>query len=351
MHQTAHHSGGPATGGIATPTRPASTADAEVLSRTSLSVSVEEMPYLLDHCFFAQPEDWPRVEDRWPVVPATTMVQFMMDAAEQAVPGQKAIGVRDAKFSRWLKAAPPQRVDVTVKRVAPNLLSVALGGYARSVVEVGTTYPQPPAQAFVLALEPTRLDCVADDQQQLRQRNRFFDEIPSAEARRLDRGLDRAMAGNHDDRTRQSTAFAPLAQQADAVEIGHPDVEQDHVRALAPACITRRRGGFGDIDVNMTGGYDPTTTPADSPIIKAEEAVYKNHGIDPVMMPRLGGSWPGYVFTNPPLSLGAGHFGLGHGSGAHAPDEYYVIESANPKVASFDDAVMSYVEYLYQLAR
>jgi hypothetical protein len=37
--------------------------------------------------------------------------------------------------------------------------------------------------------------------------------------------------------------------------------------------------------------------------------------------------------------------------GAHAPDEYYVIESANPKVASFDDAVMSYVEYLYQLAR
>jgi len=148
MHQTAHHSSGPATGGTATPTRPASTADAEVLSRTSLSVSVEEMPYLLDHCFFAQPEDWPRVEDRWPVVPATTMVQFMMDAAEQAVPGQRAIGVRDAKFSRWLKAAPPQRVDVTVKRVAPNLLSVALGGYARSVVEVGTHYPQPPAQAW-----------------------------------------------------------------------------------------------------------------------------------------------------------------------------------------------------------
>jgi len=121
--------------------------------------------------------------------------------------------------------------------------------------------------------------------------------------------------------------------------------------ALAALKAHLAKRGFGDIDVNMTGGYDPTTTPADSPIIKAEEAVYKNHGIDPVMMPRLGGSWPGYVFTNPPLSLGAGHFGLGHGSGAHAPDEYYVIESANPKVASFDDAVMSYVEYLYQLAR
>jgi hypothetical protein len=73
--------------------------------------------------------------------------------------------------------------------------------------------------------------------------------------------------------------------------------------------------------------------------------------LDPVILPRLGGSWPGYVFTNPPLSLGASHFGLGHGSGAHAPDEYYVIESSNPKIAGFDDAVMSYVDYLYQVAK
>jgi acetylornithine deacetylase/succinyl-diaminopimelate desuccinylase-like protein len=120
--------------------------------------------------------------------------------------------------------------------------------------------------------------------------------------------------------------------------------------ALAALKAHLAKQGFGDIEVNMTGGYDPTTTPADSPVIKAEEAVYERHGIDPVLLPRLGGSWPGYVFTNPPLSLGAGHFGLGHGSGAHAPDEYYLIESSNPKIAGFDDAVMSYVEYLYQLA-
>jgi acetylornithine deacetylase/succinyl-diaminopimelate desuccinylase-like protein len=121
--------------------------------------------------------------------------------------------------------------------------------------------------------------------------------------------------------------------------------------ALAALKAHLKKHGYGDIDVNMTGGYDPTTTPADSPIIKVEEAVYKDHGIDPVVLPRLGGSWPGYVFTNPPLSLGAGHFGLGHGSGAHAPDEYYLIESANPQIAGFDDAVMSYVEFLYQLAK
>ena len=52
-----------------------------------------------------------------------------------------------------------------------------------------------------------------------------------------------------------------------------------------------------------------------------------------------------------PLKLASGHFGLGHGSGAHAPDEYYVIESANPKMQGYDGAVMSFVEYLYELGK
>ena len=41
---------------------------------------------------------------------------------------------------------------------------------------------------------------------------------------------------------------------------------------------------------------------------------------------------------------------MGHGNGAHAPDEYYVIESANPQVQGIDGAVRSQVEYLYELA-
>src|ERR1700687_89215 len=108
--------------------------------------------------------------------------------------------------------------------------------------------------------------------------------------------------------------------------------------------------GFADIEVRMSGGYDPPSTPPDAALIRAAKAVYKRHGVDPVMMPRLAGSWPGYVFTGDPLRLPAGHFGMGHGSGAHAPDEYYVIESANPKVQGLDGATRSYVEYLYELA-
>jgi hypothetical protein len=42
---------------------------------------------------------------------------------------------------------------------------------------------------------------------------------------------------------------------------------------------------------------------------------------------------------------------MGHGSGAHAPDEYMLIESTNPKVQGYDGAVRSYVDYLYEFAR
>ena len=121
--------------------------------------------------------------------------------------------------------------------------------------------------------------------------------------------------------------------------------------ALAALKAHLANNGFGDIEVNMSGGYDPTSTPADAALVRAEHAVYKRNGIDPIVMPRLAGSWPGYVFTGDPLRLPAGHFGLGHGSGAHAPNEYYVIESSNPQVKGIDDAVLSYVEYLYEVAR
>ena len=128
-----------------------------------------------------------------------------------------------------------------------------------------------------------------------------------------------------------------------------PDMTAAESLAALKAHLAKR--GFGDIEVNMTGGYDPTSTAADASLVKTQVAVYKRSGIDPVVLPRIAGSWPGYVFTGDPLRLAAGHFGLGHGSGAHAPDEYYIIESTNPAVRGMDGAVRSHVEYLYELAR
>ena len=115
-----------------------------------------------------------------------------------------------------------------------------------------------------------------------------------------------------------------------------PDMTFDGAIAALKAHLAKR--GFGDIEVNVSGGYGPTETSADAPLIRAQMAVYKRAGLDPMLWVRNAGSYPGYVFTGEPLKLASGHFGLGHGSGAHAPDEYFVIESTNPKVAGFDGA-------------
>ncbi len=127
-----------------------------------------------------------------------------------------------------------------------------------------------------------------------------------------------------------------------------PDQTVDDCLKKLRAHLDKR--GFQDIEVNMSGGYGPNTTSPDAPLIRAEVATYRKYGLEPLLWPRLGGSWPGYVFTEPPLKLAAGHFGLGHGSGAHAPDEYYLVESTNPKIQGLDGAVRSFVDYLFVLA-
>jgi acetylornithine deacetylase/succinyl-diaminopimelate desuccinylase-like protein len=127
-----------------------------------------------------------------------------------------------------------------------------------------------------------------------------------------------------------------------------PDMTASEALAALKAHLVKQ--GFPEIEVNMTGGYDPNSTRLDARIIQTELKVYRSKGVDPIVLPRSPGSWPGYVFTGDPLHLPAGDFGLGHGEGAHAPDEYYLIESSNPKVLGMDGATRSYVEFLYEMA-
>jgi acetylornithine deacetylase/succinyl-diaminopimelate desuccinylase-like protein len=127
-----------------------------------------------------------------------------------------------------------------------------------------------------------------------------------------------------------------------------PDMTAADTLAKLKAHLAKH--GFSDIEVKMTGGYDPNSTAPDSRLVRAQARIYERAGIKPIMIPRSGGSWPGYVFTGEPLKLAAGHFGLGHGLRAHAPDEYYLIESADPRLHGLDAAVRSHVDYLFELA-
>nr|WP_267924757.1 type I polyketide synthase [Streptomyces liliifuscus] len=112
--------------------------------RTTVHVSPEAMPYLLDHCFFPQRPGWPDVADRWPVVPATTIVHHIMEAAQDAAPGMRAVAVHGARFDQWLTATPAVEVPVTAVPDGPGRLAVSFGPRARAVVELAARYPVAP---------------------------------------------------------------------------------------------------------------------------------------------------------------------------------------------------------------
>ncbi|MDX2277240.1 MAG: M20/M25/M40 family metallo-hydrolase [Hyphomonadaceae bacterium] len=109
--------------------------------------------------------------------------------------------------------------------------------------------------------------------------------------------------------------------------------------------------GFSDVEVNVTGGYDPTETAENSRLVQAQLAVCRSLRIETTLTPRSAGSWPGAVFTAAPVSVPAAGFGLGFGTGAHAPDEYFVIDSSNRHVLGLTDVTLSYIDFLYELAR
>jgi acetylornithine deacetylase/succinyl-diaminopimelate desuccinylase-like protein len=128
-----------------------------------------------------------------------------------------------------------------------------------------------------------------------------------------------------------------------------PNMTKEEAVSKLKAHLAKR--GFGDIEVNVSGGYGPTQTDENSPLIKAEQATLAAAGIPTTMSARSAGSWPGVIFTGPPLRMAAGQFGGGRGGGAHAPNEWLLIESSNPKVLGFDGQAILFADFLYEVAR
>jgi len=108
--------------------------------------------------------------------------------------------------------------------------------------------------------------------------------------------------------------------------------------------------GFSDIEIHQLSGYPPAQTSVETPLVKAAIGVYNKYGFVPTVAPRLAGSAPYYQFTDRlKLPMIAG--GLGHGSGAHGPNEYMVIEpKSGSKIAGLAQVEKSYVDLLYALA-
>lgn len=127
-----------------------------------------------------------------------------------------------------------------------------------------------------------------------------------------------------------------------------PNMTKSEAVSKLQAHLAKR--GFDDVRVTVSGGYGPNETAEDSVLIRAQKRLFDEKGIPYTIRPRNAGSWPGVIFNGPPLNLPASQFGLGRGGGAHAPNEWFLIESSNPKVSGLDEVTMGYIDYLYVIA-
>lgn len=128
-----------------------------------------------------------------------------------------------------------------------------------------------------------------------------------------------------------------------------PAMTKDEAVKKLEAHLAKR--GFDDVQVTISGGYGPNETDEESILIKAQKRLFEQNGIAYSIRPRSAGSWPGVIFNGAPLNLPASQFGLSRGGGAHAPNEWFLIESTDPKVNGLDEATMAYVDYLYLVAQ
>ncbi|GLR48234.1 peptidase M20 [Sphingomonas astaxanthinifaciens DSM 22298] len=128
-----------------------------------------------------------------------------------------------------------------------------------------------------------------------------------------------------------------------------PNMTKDEVVTKLKAHLAKR--GFDDVKVVVSGGYGPNQTDENSAFIQAQKRVFERNKVPFTITPRSAGSWPGVVFNGAPLNLPTGQFGIGRGEGAHAPDEWFIVRSSNPRVAGLDEAALFFVDYLYEVAK
>lgn len=128
-----------------------------------------------------------------------------------------------------------------------------------------------------------------------------------------------------------------------------PDQTPDQAVALIRKHLDA--GGFQDVQVRKLSGYPPAQTSVETPLVQTVISVFNKHGITPSVPPRLAGSAPYYIFTDR-LKLPLVPAGLGHGGGAHAPDEYLVIEpKAGSRVAGLAAMEKFYVDVMHAMAK
>jgi acetylornithine deacetylase/succinyl-diaminopimelate desuccinylase-like protein len=121
------------------------------------------------------------------------------------------------------------------------------------------------------------------------------------------------------------------------------------------------RNGYKDVELKVIGDVPWSKMSYDTDIARAMTQMYDQfnipHGKPSDTPTILGGYWPAYLFSNQevgervaPVSMPIGMGGAGHGGGAHAANEWYVIEGAG-KIYGMAGAEKAQAAIIYNFAK
>ncbi|MET0235087.1 MAG: beta-ketoacyl synthase N-terminal-like domain-containing protein [Kibdelosporangium sp.] len=102
--------------------------------------SLRAMPELVDHSIFPQADGWPDLSDGFPIVPITGLVELIMEAARELVPGEAVCAVESVRAMRWLAVEPATEVRITAT-LTGDRVRVRVGDYAEGTVVFGHSVP------------------------------------------------------------------------------------------------------------------------------------------------------------------------------------------------------------------
>jgi 3-oxoacyl-(acyl-carrier-protein) synthase/malonyl CoA-acyl carrier protein transacylase/phosphopantetheinyl transferase (holo-ACP synthase) len=111
----------------------------------TLRLTFEDHPYLIDHAFVHQPDDWPWTEDLSLVVPFTMSIELLVDRAMQEAPGRKLVKVSRITAYKWITVEEGFEAPLRGTWRSADVLEVELVGFFKVDACFADEYPQPPA--------------------------------------------------------------------------------------------------------------------------------------------------------------------------------------------------------------
>jgi len=120
------------------------------------TLSIDTFPEVRDHTFFRQPPGWPTLSDLHPVVPMTTSIELMKEAAQELVPERTVIALEGVRAYRWLIVANPVDIEIHTRFDGNDRVAVSIEGYAEATAVLADAYPPPPPPDTSPLDEPLR---------------------------------------------------------------------------------------------------------------------------------------------------------------------------------------------------